>query len=352
MMELEQIIRALMGRINGPQMPSYAPGAQGGVPPLGGDEMFVGRPYPNEPLPQMGATPQPPRDMPWQDNRLGFVDMPVEAEYGPDHIARMLMQDQQPTDVMQQFQDMTFEGRERFLRGLNQGLSAEEAMQPEGFEPYDYFDRMSGYDMSGPERLYTVQAGGDFSDERLAEEGPPPTADEIAAMAESVGIDAETLRGLDLNATESRNFGYLLRMMEAENTIRELSGANTWGNRALEMLPGQAIESFFMDPDYRRLMLARENFNEAALRAATGATINQSEMPTQRQNYFPLPGDDEETQQLLERQRQALMMALMAGSGPAGAVVPNFGQPVVPRQTEAAATMRFNPATGQLEPIQ
>lgn len=46
-----------------PQGPTYAPGATRGqsgqiiAPPLGGDEQQVGRPFPNEPLPQMGASP-------------------------------------------------------------------------------------------------------------------------------------------------------------------------------------------------------------------------------------------------------------------------------------------------------
>lgn len=102
------------------------------------------------------------------------------------------------------------------------------------------------------------------------------------------------------------------------------------GQRALEWIPGKEIESMLMKPEYRRYTLARENFNEAALRAATGATINRDEMPMQRENYFPLPTDDEETRDLLRRQRQSLMMALTAGSGPAASIIPDYGQPVVP----------------------
>lgn len=178
-------------------------------------------------------------------------------------------------------------------------------------------------------RAYQVaDASGAFS---LDE--PAPSVDQLAEMGGRVGIDPKTLRGLDLNATEARNFGYLLRMMEAENEIRRLQGSNTLGQRMLELLPGQDIEALFMDPEYRRYMLARENFNEAALRAATGATINQQEMPMQRRNYFPLPTDDAETRALLERQRQALMMALTAGSGAAASVIPDYGEAVVPQQS-------------------
>lgn len=160
---------------------------------------------------------------------------------------------------------------------------------------------------------------------------PAPTATELAQMGERVGIDPNALGVLDLNATQARNLGYLLRMMEAENTIRELGASDTWMQRALELIPGQAIESLFMDPDYRRYLLARENFSEAALREATGATINNAEIPAQRRNYFPLPSDDEETREVLRRQREARMMALMAGIGPAAEVIPPFGDAVVPR---------------------
>lgn len=179
-----------------------------------------------------------------------------------------------------------------------------------------------------------ASGGEGLTPERLAEEGPPPTIDQLVQMGQAAGIDPEALKGLDLNSTQARNFGYLLRMMEAESTVRGLSESNTMGQKLLEALPGQQIESFFMDPEYRRYRLARENFNEAALRAATGATINQQEMPIQRQNYFPLPTDDEETRAFLQRQRQALMMALAAGSGPGASVIPEFGNPVVRRQTD------------------
>lgn len=179
--------------------------------------------------------------------------------------------------------------------------------------------------------VQTADAGA-FSPDRIAEEGPPPSAEQLVDMGRRVGIDPEALRGLDLNATEARSFGYLLRMMEAENTIREVSNSNTFLQRMLELLPGQDLETIFMDPDYRRYIVARENFNEAALRAATGATINQSEMPTQRRNYFPLPHDDDATRELMRRQREALLMSLTAASGPAAAIIPAYGQPVVPRQ--------------------
>jgi hypothetical protein len=194
-------------------------------------------------------------------------------------------------------------------------------VDPSLFEKESRFDDARAYQVA--------DASGNFM-----LEDSPPSVDQLAQMGQRVGIDPQTLQGLDLNATESRNFGYLLRMMEAENEIRRLQDSNTLGQRMLELLPGQDIEALFMDPEYRRYMLARENFNEAALRAATGATINQQEMPMQRRNYFPLPTDDAETRALLERQRQALMMALTAGSGAAAQVIPNYGEPVVPKAGE------------------
>lgn len=118
-----------------PQGPSYAPGATQGssgqvvAPPLGGDEQQVGRPFPNEPLPQMGATPAAPDAMPWRQNRIGFVDMPVEADYGV----------RPPNSAMDRFQNMTVQEREAYLNGLNGGAS-----QPAG--------------TGGPERVYQAQA--------------------------------------------------------------------------------------------------------------------------------------------------------------------------------------------------
>lgn len=182
-------------------------------------------------------------------------------------------------------------------------------------------------------------------------EDPPPSMDALAAQAETVGIDPEALRGLDLNATEARNFGYLLRMMEAENIMRELRSSDSIGNRMLQWLPGEDIERLFLDPDFIRYMNAQNSFAETALRSATGATINESEIPTTQRIYFPRPGDDDEVVADLQRQREALMMSLLAGSGPAGQFVPPFGEPVVPRTATGGATHRFNPETGQIEEI-
>jgi len=336
-----------------PVTPAQAPGAimgydgqtirpQIGSPAMPASASAQGQMTP-ETAPSFGIQPR----MPMQAD-LPQTDIAVSAPQGQGM--------QLPPDAAAQFRAMTPQGQQRFMQGAQGGLSPDEAMQPEGFLPYDPNQDQGA--LGGPERIIPAQmqlsrgAGDTAMTGQTYAEDPPPTTDELVELGVNVGIESNALRGLDLNATESRNFGYLLRMMDAEATIRDLEGSNTWMQRILEYLPGQDLESVFMDPEYRRYMLARENFNEPALRAATGATINDQEMPRQRQNYFPLPNDDAETRDFLQRQRQALMMALMAASGPGSALVPEFGQPVVPRQARGQATMRFNPETGQLEPIQ
>lgn len=237
--------------------------------------------------------------------------------------------------------DLSEQERQRIMRMLSDGISEDEAFAPDQKDMRQMIAPDQGASLSNllgeiPRRenrfdgARAVQVADTSGRSGLPDGEPAPSPQELQEIGQRVGIDPEALQGLELNATEAKNFGYLLRMMEAEKVIRELEGSNTWGQRALELLPGRDLESMFQSPEYRRYLLARENFNEAALRSATGATINQQEMPMQRQNYFPTPSDDEETKELLRRQRQALMMSLTAGSGPAAAVIPEYGQAVVP----------------------
>jgi hypothetical protein len=166
----------------------------------------------------------------------------------------------------------------------------------------------------------------------------PPTPDELAELGKGF-FDPETLRGLELNATEARNLGLAIRMMQAEAELRPREQLGTkFRERALEWLPGEVLENKIYgsgalgtNPEYQQYRTARDSFANAALRADTGATINESELPEIIRESMPLPGDTPETIDQKRRIREGRIRALMAGTGEqASAMLPPPGQPVIP----------------------
>lgn len=145
--------------------------------------------------------------------------------------------------------------------------------------------------------------------------------------------------GLDLNVTQAQRSGQALRLLQAESILRDLEGQGTrTGQRALEMLPN-TIENLLIDEDYGRFIQARDAFAEAAMRADTGATINESEWPRIIRNLMPQPGDGPERLAQRRAMREVFIQSLMASSGEAGAIMPKVGEPVVPVETADPSSM-------------
>lgn len=180
-------------------------------------------------------------------------------------------------------------------------------------------------------------AGQDMVRGQAAGDTLAPSPEELAKLAEGAGFDPNSLVGLDLNATEAKNLGLALRMMQAESTMRPLEHLGTkFKERALEWLPGEVLENKIYgsgalgtDPRYQQYRNARDSFANAALRADTGATINESELPEIIRESMPLPGDTDETVALKQRTREARIRALIAGTGPAAELLPQPGQPII-----------------------
>lgn len=136
--------------------------------------------------------------------------------------------------------------------------------------------------------------------------------------------------GLDLNVTQAQRTGQALRLLQSESILRELENQGTrTGQRMLEVLPN-SIENLLVDEDYGRFQQARDAFAEAAMRADTGATINESEWPRILRNLMPQPGDGPERLAQRRAAREVFIQSLMASSGDAQAIMPEIGQPVVP----------------------
>lgn len=216
--------------------------------------------------------------------------------------------------------------RDNMMEGA--GDPAPHLLSPQGFQSY----REGSL---GADRTFAPGPGTRVAQNETVNDAIPP--EELAQLAAQAGFDANALNGLDLNSTEAKNLGWTLRMMQAESILRqhEDQGTKMWP-KMLEWLPGEALENKIYgsgalgtDPDYQKYVQAREGFANAALRADTGAQINESEIPRMVKEFMPLPGDGPEQLAQKRAQREAFMMATRAGSGPAAAFLPDFGTPVV-----------------------
>ena len=153
-------------------------------------------------------------------------------------------------------------------------------------------------------------------------------------VAQEGQFDPSSLMGSDLNVTEAKNLGWALRMLQAESVLRDQEQQGTrMGMKALEMLPGTSLENKIYsatgNEDYQKYVQAREAFSNAALRADTGAQINESEIPRMVKEFMPAPGDGEEVLQQKRAAREAFLRAIMAASGSAGSSLPEPGTPVI-----------------------
>jgi hypothetical protein len=233
-------------------------------------------------------------------------------------IARVLATKNRQTPLAPVVQALTGEpdpraiAREQFNRmDGNEAFDTFEGMQSEPGYPWRE-GRMDSSSFNDAAQYQTAQAG---------EVTPPePSYAERAREA-----------GLDLNVTQAQRSGQALRLLQAESILRELEekqGPRFW-QRQMEMLP-DGIENMVIDDDYGRYIQARDAFAEAAMRADTGATINESEWPRIQKNLFVRPGDDADRIAQRRAQRETYIQGLIGSSGEAGALMPEIGKPVVP----------------------
>lgn len=159
-----------------------------------------------------------------------------------------------------------------------------------------------------------------------------PAAPKPAASKPSTGSEKQTL-------------SYYNRMKTAEETIQALEG-----KMANMPLPQQYQMRYapnqFQSSDQQKYRQAQRAFTEARLRKESGAAIPQGEYDTDAQTYFAQPGDSPEVRAQKRAARKSVLDGLKFSSGRAyeefyGETGGNSG----------GATLRYNPKTGELEPI-
>jgi hypothetical protein len=212
-------------------------------------------------------------------------------------------------------------------------MAREQFNRMDGNEAFDTFEGMQNSGGTMPPRFPWREGrmdGSSFNDAAAYDVAQADTGTMTDAPPQSYA-DKVREAGLDLNVTEAQRSGQALRLLQAEAILRQLEekqGIRT-GQRALEYLP-DFIENLVIDDDYGRYIQARDAFAEAAMRADTGATINESEWPRVQKSLFVRPGDDADRIAQRRAMRETYIQGLVGSSGEAGALMPEVGQPVVP----------------------
>ncbi len=120
---------------------------------------------------------------------------------------------------------------------------------------------------------------------------------------------------------QSSSAGYAVRMAEAGkvmNTVGESGQANTWNSLTGSVpLVGSYLQRNLTSTERQQVKQAEDDWIRAKLRRESGAVIATDEMESERQTYFPMPGDGPEVIAQKARARQIAEQAMMANAGPA-----------------------------------
>jgi len=175
-------------------------------------------------------------------------------------------------------------------------------------------------------------------------------------------------KGKEKTLTESQSnataFG--VRAKEADMILKGLEGQGyrTGGvfKGAVEGVPwiggglGKAFNWTASDQQQATTQ-ARKNFVTAILRKESGASISSSEFENEEKKYFPQVGDSDATVLQKQKARETAVKALELQAGP-GAKDIRAHNPSLSEIAPAAVggktgqpTLRYNPATGQLESV-
>ena len=101
--------------------------------------------------------------------------------------------------------------------------------------------------------------------------------------------------------------------------------------------------------EQRAYRQAQRAFTEARLRKESGAAIPTAEYINDAKTYFVQPGDDAKNVEQKRKARQTVLDGLKFAAGKAYDEF--YGEPNTPAGQGPQPTMRFNPATGKVEPI-
>lgn len=249
----------------------------------------------------------------------------MQAQADPDPTAKgnMFFVDPEgtvPPQLLERFKQLPMDMQRSIVDEIMKGAPAQELIPPErksgiAPDPAAVMASINPQPVKPQSRMMDAQAV------QVADASGQPTFAERANEA-----------NLDLNVTQAQRMGQALRLLQAEADLRKLEETQgiRKGQRLLEILP-DGIENLLIDDEYGQFKTARDAFAEAAMRADTGATINESEWPRILNTLMVKPGDSPERIAQRRAMRETIIQGLMAASGAdAAKIMPQIGEPVVP----------------------
>lgn len=160
-----------------------------------------------------------------------------------------------------------------------------------------------------------------------------------------------------LTEAQSKDTVYATRAEGALPTLdRYDTELSQIGEKALDADPTGIIRGRFQSDEYQLAKQAGQEFLQAILRKDTGAAITTDEQILYGGTYLPQPGDGTKVIEQKRQSRKRALAALKSGMTPQAilrqekALLESGSLPEAEAPT-GGATHRFNPETGQLEPI-
>ena len=173
-------------------------------------------------------------------------------------------------------------------------------------------------------------------------------ATRAAAEASRAATDAFRNRP---NESQSKAAGFARRTIRSNKFLSDpktVQEAISYEQAAKAKIP--LVGNSLISKKRRQYEQAKRNFINATLRRESGAAIAESEFENADQQYFPQPGDDEQTIRQKLQNREDTILSLIESSGPLASKFSNFtpsvqnnNQPIVTPPPAAVDFLRANP---------
>jgi hypothetical protein len=120
--------------------------------------------------------------------------------------------------------------------------------------------------------------------------------------------------GGKLTEAQAKDGLYASRIFQSEKVLRDVenSGSDPW-ERAKSKVP--LVGNYLVSGEYQKFDQAQRDFINATLRRESGAVIADSEFANANKQYFPQPGDSQETKDQKRRNRAEAAKGIAAGAG-------------------------------------
>lgn len=135
---------------------------------------------------------------------------------------------------------------------------------------------------------------------------------ELGKVVGGIGGGPDSVK--PMNDTQAVTYGYAKRLTESNQIVSKLGGMFT----GIGSYFGQNVPNPLKSVERQQFEQAQRNFINAVLRRESGAVISKEEFENARQQYFPQPGDKQETINQKSRNRDTVIANFYRQAGTLG----------------------------------